>query len=190
MKIAEFSVKNSQFTFIIFLAVMALGAGSLLNMPRAEDPKFEAPGFTVIMVYPGAGPAEIEDKITDKVEAKLGALENIDRMRSASANGLMVLTQEFKHGQDPDKKYDEVLREVNALLPDLPQDLYRVEIQRFSASDVLVLQTALMSENASWQQMRDQAERLEDMLEKIPGVKGADLFGFPKREVRIALNLP
>ncbi|MEQ1745756.1 MAG: efflux RND transporter permease subunit [Saprospiraceae bacterium] len=190
MKIAEFSVKNSQFTFIIFLAVMALGIGSLLNMPRAEDPKFEAPGFTVIMVYPGAGPAEIEDKITDKVEAKLGALENIDRMRSVSANGLMVLTQEFKHGQDPDKKYDEVLREVNALRPELPQDLYRVEIDRFSASDVLVLQTALVSENASWQQMREQAERLEDMLEKIPGLKGADLFGFPKREVRIALNLP
>ena len=59
MKIAEFSVKNSQFTFIMFLAVMALGIGSLLNMPRAEDPKFEAPGFTIIMVYPGAGPAEM-----------------------------------------------------------------------------------------------------------------------------------
>jgi len=190
MKIAEFSVKNSQFTFIVFLAVMALGIGSLLNMPRAEDPKFEAPGFTVIIVYPGAGPAEIEDKIADKVEAKLGALENIDRMRSVSANGLMVLTQEFKHGQDPQKKYEEVLREINALRPDLPQDLYRIEVQRFSASDVLVLQTAIVSENASWQQMRDQAERLEDMLEKIPGIKGADVFGFPKREVRIALNLP
>ncbi|MBL7797746.1 MAG: efflux RND transporter permease subunit [Saprospiraceae bacterium] len=190
MKIAEFSVKNSQFTFIIFLAVMALGIGSLLNMPRAEDPKFEAPGFTVIIVYPGAGPAEIEDKIADKVEAKLGALENIDRMRSVSANGLMALTQEFKHGQDPEKKYEEVLREINALRPDLPQDLYRIEVQRFSASDVLVLQTAILSENASWQQMREQAERLEDMLEKIPGLKGADVFGFPKREVRIALNLP
>jgi len=190
MKIAEFSVKNSQFTFIIFLAVMALGIGSLLNMPRAEDPKFEAPGFTVIMVYPGAGPAEIEDKIADKVEARLGALENIDRMRSVSANGVMVLTQEFKHGQDPEKKYEEVLREINALRPDLPQDLYRIEVQRFSASDVLILQTAIMSENASWQQMREQGERLEDMLEKIPGLKGADVFGFPKREVRIALNLP
>ena len=104
MKIAEFSVKNGQFTFIIFLAVMALGIGSLLNMPRAEDPKFEAPGFTIIMLYPGAGPAEIEDKITDKVEGRLHALENIDRMRSHSANGLSVITLEFKHGQDPDQK--------------------------------------------------------------------------------------
>lgn len=190
MKIAEFSVKNSQFTFIMFLAVMALGIGSLLNMPRAEDPKFEAPGFTIIMLYPGAGPAEMEDKITDKVEAKLHSLENIDRMRSYSANGLSVITLEFKHGQDPDKKYEEVIREVNAIRPDLPADLYRTDIQRFSAADVAMMQLAIISENASWEQLRYEAERLEERLEKIAGLKGADVYGFPKREVQINLNLP
>ena len=126
MKITEFSVKNSQFTFIIFLAVMALGVGALLNMPRAEDPKFAPPGYNIVIVYPGAGPAEVENKITDKVEARLGALENIDRMRSLSFNGIMVLTMEFKHGQDQDKKYEEVVREVNALRTELPPDIYQI----------------------------------------------------------------
>ena len=190
MKITEFSVKNSQFTFIIFLAVMALGIGSLLNMPRAEDPKFEAPGYSIVMVWPGAGPAEVEDKVTDPVEAKLGALEDIDRMRSYSSNGVMVLTIEFKHGNDPDKKYEEVIREINALRPELPQDLYRIEVQKFSASDVAMKQLAIVSENASWEQLRREAERLETRLEKIPGIKGADTWGFPKREVRVSLNLP
>jgi multidrug efflux pump subunit AcrB len=189
MRITEFSVKNSQFTFIIFLAVMALGIGSLLNMPRAEDPKFEAPGYSIIMVWPGAGPAEVEDKITDKVEAKLGALENIDRMRSFSSNGIMALTIEFKHGNDPDKKYEEVTREINSLRADLPSDLYRVEIQKFSASDVAMMQMAIISENASWEQLRKEAEDLEERLEKIPGIKAADTWGFPKKEVRISLNL-
>ncbi|MCC6413549.1 MAG: efflux RND transporter permease subunit [Saprospiraceae bacterium] len=190
MKIAEFSVKNSQFTFIVFLAVMALGISSLLNMPRAEDPKFAPAGYNVIVVYPGAGPAEIEEKITDKVEEKLGALENIDRMRSKSLNGFMVLTIEFIHGEDPDKKYEELVREVNALRPELPDDLNRVTIQRFASSDVAILQAGLVSETASWADLRHEAERLEEMAEKIPGVKAADTWGFPKREVRISLNLP
>lgn len=190
MKIAEFSVKNSQFTFIVFLAVMALGISSLLNMPRAEDPKFAPAGYNVIVVYPGAGPAEIEEKITDKVEEKLGALENIDRMRSKSLNGFMVLTIEFIHGEDPDKKYEELVREVNALRPELPADLNRVTIQRFASSDVAILQAGLVSETASWADLRHEAERLEEMAEKIPGVKAADTWGFPKREVRISLNLP
>ena len=141
------------------------------------------------MLYPGAGPDEVEDKITDKVESALGGLENIDRMRSVSSNGLMVLTMEFKHGEDPEKKYEEVIREVNALQSKLPDDIYRTTIQRFSASDVAMMQMAIISENASWDQLRDEAERLEDMLEKIPGLKGADVFGFPEREVRISLNL-
>ncbi len=190
MKIAEFSVNNPQFTFIVFCFVMALGVGSMFNMPRAEDPKFAPPGYNVIVVYPGAGPAEIENKITDKLEAKLGALENIDRMRSLSFNGIAVLTIEFKHGEDTDKKYEEVVREVNAARADLPQDIYRLQVQKFASSDVAILQGAIVSENASWADLRYEAERLEEDLEKIPGIKAADTWGFPKREVRIALNLP
>lgn len=190
MKIAEFSVKNSQFTFILFCFVMALGIGSLLNMPRAEDPKFAPPGYNIVIVYPGAGPAEVESNITDKLEARLGALENIDRMRSLSFNGVMVLTIEFLHGQDAEKKYEEVIREVNATRPELPQDIYRIQVQRFSSSDVAILQGAVVSENASWADLRREAERLEESVERLPGVKAADTWGFPKREVRIALNLP
>lgn len=190
MKIAEFSVKNSQFTFIIFLGVLALGIGSLLNMPRAEDPRFSPPGFAVVIVYPGASPAEVEAKVTDKVEARLGALENIDRMRSESASGIMVLTIEFKHGEDQDKKYEEVVREINSIRSALPQDLYRIDIEKFSASDVAILQAALVSETASWADLRRQAEDLEEALEKIPGIKGADTYGYPDKEVRVSLNIP
>lgn len=190
MKIAEFSVKNSQFTFIVFLAVMALGISALFNMPRAEDPKFAPPGYNIVIVYPGAGPAEIENKITDKVESRLGALENIDRMRSLSFNGILVLTIEFKHGEDPDKKYEEVVREVNALRTELPENIYRITIQRFTSSDVAILQGGIVSETASYVDLRREAERLEESLEKIAGIKAADTWGFPKREARISLNLP
>lgn len=190
MKIAEFSVKNSQFTFIIFCFVMALGLSSLLQMPRSEDPAFNPPGYSIIIVYPGAAPAEIENKITNKVEERLGALENIDRMRSYSSNGYMTLTIEFLHGEDPDKKYEEVVREINALRAELPPDIYRIHIQRFSSSDVAILQGGIVSENASYAALRQEAERLEESLEKLPGIKAADTWAYPKREASIALNLP
>lgn len=190
MRIAEFSVRNSQFTFIIFCFVMALGAGSLHNMPRAEDPKFTPPGYSIVIVYPGATPSEIEDKIGDPLEARLGALENIDRMRSVAFSGVLLTTIEFKHGQDADRKYEEVIRETNALRAELPDEIYELTVKRFSSSDVAILQGAILSENASWTELRREAERLEEALEKIPGIKAADTYGFPKREARIALNLP
>jgi multidrug efflux pump subunit AcrB len=189
MWITDFSVKNSQFTFVVFLAVMALGIGAMLQMPRAEDPKFDPPGFSVVMVWPGAGPAEIEDKITNKLEARIGALADIDRMSSYSANGTMVLIVEFKHGSSSEQKYEEVIREINALRPELPSNLYRTQVQKFSSSDVNIIQAALISETASWDQLRTAAEELESSFEKLEGVKGADTWGFPRREVRVNLNL-
>ncbi len=189
MKIAEFSVKNPQFTFIIFAFVMALGLGALLNMPRSEDPEFNPPGYSIAVVYPGAGPLEIERQITDKLEARLGALENVDRMRSTSLSGMVITVLEFKHGEDSDKKYEEVLREINALRPELPEGVYRITVKRFSASDVAIFQGAILSENASYTELRREAERLEKYLEKVPGIKSADTWGYPKREARISLNL-
>ncbi|MFN4080625.1 MAG: efflux RND transporter permease subunit [Saprospiraceae bacterium] len=190
MQIVDFSVKNSQFTFIVFLGVMALGLNSLLNMPRSEDPRFAPPGFSIVIPYPGAGPAEVEEKITNTVEERLAALENVDRLNSSSFDGVSLVVLEFKHGSDPDKKYDEVIREMNALRAELPDETGAVTVKRFSASDVAILQAAILSENASWDDLRCEAERLENLLERIPGIKGADTWGYPLKEVHIALKLP
>ena len=37
MKVAEFSVRNYQFTIIIFVMVLLLGVSALINMPRGEE---------------------------------------------------------------------------------------------------------------------------------------------------------
>ena len=52
MRIAEFSVKNYQFTLIIFVLLLVLGLNSLFNMPRAEDPESEAPSYSIVIVFP------------------------------------------------------------------------------------------------------------------------------------------
>lgn len=51
MKLVEFSVKNYQFTIIIFVMIMAIGVNSLLNMPKAEDPNLKATFNNIIVVY-------------------------------------------------------------------------------------------------------------------------------------------
>jgi multidrug efflux pump subunit AcrB len=43
MKISDYAVKNYQFTLVIFLMIIALGATTILNMPRSEDPELNAP---------------------------------------------------------------------------------------------------------------------------------------------------
>ena len=58
-RIAEFSVRNFQFTIVAFLLAIAVGVSSLLNIPRAEDPSFPIPQYVVVAVYPGASPTDV-----------------------------------------------------------------------------------------------------------------------------------
>ena len=70
MKITDFSVKNYQFTLIVFVMLIAIGVNSLLNMPRGEDPDFQAPQFSVVVVYPGTSPKDMEELVADPVEKR------------------------------------------------------------------------------------------------------------------------
>lgn len=189
MRIASFSVKNYQFTIVIFLMVLALGVQSLLNMPRAEDPTFRAPNFFIIAVYPGTSPNDMEKLVADPIEEKLNELDNIKRVRSDIDDGLLVTQVEFVYSEDPDEKYNEVVREINSLRASLPTDLLSLDIQKVTASDVNTYQLALVSETAPYRKIYDEADKLKQRLEGIKEIKKVKIHAYPEQQVRISVDL-
>ncbi len=189
MRIAEFSVKNYQFTLIIFALVLAMGLNSLINMPRGEDPETDQPSFSVVVVYPGTSPEDMEKLVVDPMEKRINELDDIKRLTTSINDGLAVFRVDYKHESDKDEKYQEIIRETDALRKELPQDIYSITIQRFSSTDVNILQLALISETASYRELQDKVETLEKKLEKVKSLKKIESFGFPEQEVKVALNL-
>ena len=189
MKIAEFAVKNRQFTIVAILGLLAMGISSVRSIPRAEDPAFPAPWYTVIAVYPGASPTDLEQLVADPIEKKLRALDDIKAVRTNISDGVAAIVVESYYSIDVDKKYDEVVREVNALKPSLPTDLARLEVTRWNASDVNIVQVALVSESAPYSELDKRARALRDEFEKVPGVKKAEVWGYPRQEVQVAIDL-
>jgi multidrug efflux pump subunit AcrB len=189
MNISEFSVKNWQFMLVMFIGVVALGLNSLFNMPRGEDPEFFAPSFAIVYVYPGTDALDMEELVVDKVEEKLTALENVNNIKTNVDDGLAVVVIEYDYSEDPDEKYQELIREVGALQKELPQDIFSTEIRRFSPTDVNIVQIALVSETVSNREMGEHADRLKDELTKIKSLKTVDNWGFPENTVRVSLNL-
>src|SRR6478609_2937248 len=185
MRIVEFSVKNYQFTLIIFVLVLALGLNSLFNMPRGEDPETTAPSFVAIVVYPGTSPTDMEKLVVDPIEKRFNELDNIKRLTSDVYDGLATVRIDYKHEQDPDEKYQEVVREVNALRSELPQGIFDIRIIKFSSTDVSILQLALVSETATYRELQKQAETLEDRLERIKSLKKIETHGYPDQQVRV-----
>lgn len=189
MRITDFSVKNYQFTLIVFVALIVIGVNSFINMPRSEDPDFQAPQFGVVVVYPGTSPKDMEELVVDPMEKKFNELDDIKHVVSNMGDGLAVIRIEFKYESDPDKKYQDVVRELDALRGQLPQDVLDITVQKFSPSDVNILQVALMSETAPYKDMEEWSKELKKRLEKIKSLKNVDNWAFPQQQVRISLDL-
>jgi len=189
MNITSFSVRNYQFTLIVFVMLALIGVSSLFNMPRGEDPDTEAPTFSAIIIYPGTSPKDMEELVVNPIEKRFNEMDDVKRIRSSIDDGLAVIQIEFKYETDPDKKYQDVIRELNAVRPELPADILSTEIQRFTPSDVNILQVALLSETAPYSQLEEWSKKLKERLEKIKTLKNVDNWAFPQQQVRVSLNL-
>jgi multidrug efflux pump subunit AcrB len=189
MKITNYAVKNYQFTLVIFIMIIALGITTLMNMPRSEDPEMHAPTFTVVVVYPGTSPGDMEELVVKPLEKEIWGLENIKRIRTSIGDGVAALRVEYKYNSNVDNKYQEIVRVVNSKRPELPADIFSIDVKKFQPSDVNIIQVALVSENASREKMKYYAEKLQDELEKLPALKKVEIHGIPDPQVRVELDL-
>ncbi|MFM7629752.1 MAG: efflux RND transporter permease subunit [Algoriphagus sp.] len=189
MKISDFAVKNYQFTLVIFLMTVVLGLTTFLNMPRSEDPVIDAPNFPIVVIYPGASPEDLEELVVDPLEKTIYALENIKRIETEVKDGAAILLVEYKYSEDVDEKYQELVREVNTLRPQLPAEIFSIEVKKVRPSDVNILQIALVSENASRESLKTEADRLQKDLESITELKNVKIHGLPEQLVKIELQL-
>lgn len=189
MKISDFAVKNYQFTLVIFLMTVVLGLTTFLNMPRSEDPVINSPNFPIVVIYPGASPEDMEELVVDPLEKTIYALENIKRIETEIKDGAAILSVEYNYNEDVDEKYQELVREVNTLRPQLPDEIFSIEVKKVRPSDVNILQIALVSENASREALKTEADRLQKDLESITELKNVKIHGLPAQLVKIELQL-
>ena len=189
MKIANYAVKNYQFTLTMFLLVVVVGIVTILTMPRAEDPDMNAPQFPIIAVYPGTSPEDMEELVVKPVEKRLYELDNVRKINTNISDGLAIFAVYYKYDVNADDKYSEIVRELNSIRADLPKEVIRLEAQRAIPSETNILQMALISNNASKDQLKFTAERLQEELEKVSSLKRVQIAGLPESQVKIDLNI-
>ncbi len=188
MKISAYAIKNYQFTLIMVLMVVALGVSTILNMPRSEDPELNSPSYPVVVIYPGTSPKDMEELVVKPLEQRIYGLDDIKRIKTSINDGLAVLFVEYKYYSNVEDKYQELVREVNSAQSQLPQDIYSIEVKKVDPTGVNILQMALVSENASRDKLKKAAEDLQDILEKVPGLKNVEIQGLPDQIIRVDIQ--
>ena len=189
MNFAKFSIENHHFMWIVVALLVVLGCISFFTMPKSEDPAVQPAGASVIVVYPGGSPADMEELAVEPVEKALNELVDIKTVAGEASDGLAIVAIEFETGSDPDEKYSDVTQKVNGIRSQLPENLLGLEIMKWSISDVYVLQLALVSDSASTRDLDDEAESIRQRIERVPGIRSVATWALPKQEVRVSVDL-
>ncbi|MET0292495.1 MAG: efflux RND transporter permease subunit, partial [Steroidobacteraceae bacterium] len=152
------------------------------------DPHIRVPAVFVTGIYPGADPLDLERVFAKPVEDRIAELDDVRKIETSISDGVAAIGVEFEATADADKKLDEVTREVNALRGEMPPEIRRIDVKRISPDLVNVVQVALVSADAPWTAMEDTARELRDALKTVPGVRTAESWAIPPRELRVHLD--
>ncbi|MEM1136549.1 MAG: efflux RND transporter permease subunit, partial [Bacteroidota bacterium] len=189
MRLPSLAIKNSQFIYVMVGLSLFIGLRSFFSMPKSEDPFLSLPNYTVIVIYPGTSPEDMEDLVVDPIEAVIDDLEEITEIRTEITNGLAVLKVEAEFGIDYDEKYDEILAAVNGIRADLPADIFDLEVNQFKPEErVAIQQYAILSEIVPYNKLYDIAEDFQDEIEKLDFVKSTEIEANPVEEIRISID--
>ena len=189
MKLPRLAIDNYQFTLLVFILLIVVGISSYRNMPRTENPEMTVPGGSVVVIYPGANPVDLEQLVTIPLEEAINELDNIKKINTGIRDGIAIISVEFDFNTDAKDKYDELVQKVNEVAPDLPDEIYSLETMQWKSGDVSMLQLALTSDSAEFSVLDKEAEKLKKQINKLPGIRKVDIIGCPEQEVRVSLDM-
>lgn len=188
MSLTEFAIRRWQLTLVLFVLLCALGFSALNTIPRAVDPHFELPVIVIAAVQPGADAAEMEQTIAKPIEEIVQGLDDVKEVNSSSTDGNSVIRIEFDWSGDPNRYFNDTVREVSAARSRLPAELARLDFKKMRTTNAAVLQFALVSETASWRRMDKYAHDISEALARFADVRESTVYGLPRPEVTVAIK--
>jgi len=189
MSLAELSLKRPVTAVMFFVSMVAIGLIAAFRLPLEKFPTLDAPFLFVQIPYQGSTPGEIERTITRPVEEALATLPGIKRMTSTSDSDSAQVFLEFKWGESIAIKAVQAREKIDSVRDDLPSDLQRYYVHKFSTSDDPVLQLRIASNGADLSGAYELIDReIKRPIERIAGVASVEISGIGQPEVQIELS--
>lgn len=187
--LSDWSIKQPIPTLVLFLILTLVGFMSFFQLGIDDTPNIDIPAVSVTVTQPGAGPNELENQVTKKVEDAIAGLGNIDQLTSTVSDGVSNTTVSFVLGTDSDRATNDVRNAIAQIRQSLPQDINDPVVQRLRFAGGAIMTYAVTSEKRSIEELSDLVDRvISRALLNVPGVAQIQRQGGVDREIRIELN--
>ena len=132
-------------TPLLAIVALLLGLFAVLVTPREEEPQINVTMANVLIPFPGASSADVENMVAGPAEQVLSQVQGIEHTYAVSRPGIAVLTVQFKVGVPRTEALVRIYDVLNANQDWLPAGLGVLEpiVRPKGIDDVPVLAVTL-----------------------------------------------
>lgn len=176
---------NAVFAFSVLIVIM--GVLAYTQLPRESTPEIQEPYIFVTTSYIGASAGDVEALVTEPIEKELDGMAGLDELTSESRQNFSSIFASFTSDVDVETALRRVKDRVDLAKAKLPDGADEPFVKELSVSDWPFFVVSL-SHPSGVEGIEAAAERLNEKIERLPGVIEVDVSGDLQKEVAIDVD--
>ncbi|MBK9975933.1 MAG: efflux RND transporter permease subunit [Planctomycetes bacterium] len=173
----------------VVMAFVVFGTVSLSKLQTTLMPNLEYPQLTIRTNYPAAAPSEVEEKVSQRIEERLGNVSGLGSRSSISRAESSDVVLQFGWGTDMLQATADVRDRLDRIDFD-DQEVQRPQILRYDPAQDPTMRLVLYAndQRTGLLELRAFADDiLKPELSKIEGVAAVRVSGGEERQIRVSL---
>ncbi|MFW5840875.1 MAG: efflux RND transporter permease subunit, partial [Planctomycetota bacterium] len=187
MFISNAAIRNRTTVFVVMVMIILAGVVSYVTLPRESAPDVKIPNILITTIHDGVSPVDIESTITAEIETELSGLKGVKEITSTSRESVSTINVEFMPDIEIEEALQRVKDKVDLAKADLPIEAEEPVVKEINIAEFPIMMVNIHGDVLAVQ-LKEIADRLEDEVEKIPGVLGVDVLGTLEREIRVEIQ--
>ena len=188
--ISKWALDHSALTRYLLIVLLALGAAAYFQLGQNEDPPFTFRAMALRVFWPGATAQQVAEQVTDKLEKTLQEVPYADRIRSYSKPGEALIIFQVRDSSPP-REMPQIWYAVRKKIGDIRATLPAGVIGPYfndEFGDVYGSIYALSADGFTYQELKDQADRVRQRLLKVRDVNKVGVFGAQDEKLFVEIS--
>lgn len=190
INLSEWAITHREMVLFLMLAIICLGIFSYSQLGRSEDPAFNVPIMTSVVIWPGAAAEEIQDQVLHRIESKLRELGGFEYVRSFSRQGYGVVSLRMK-GRMEDQELQNAWYQARKKITDIRHQFPSGVLGPYyndEFNDVYMSLYALRGEGVTPAELQEYAEKIKGTLQGISTLSKVDILGKQSEKIFVEVS--
>ena len=187
--LSAWSIRHPVVPIVFFVGLVIAGIVSFLRMDVQQQPDIEFPMVIITVSQPGAAPTEIENQITQRIEAAVRSISGVVTISSTATEGNSQTMVEFAIGEDVNAAVNEVKNQVDQIRSSLPDGILEPQVFKATTSSQPIAYFAVEADDMTLEQLSWFIDdTVAKRLLKVPGMAEVKRSGGVSREIVVTLD--